>query len=61
MSSDDDRIREIESQPVEFVKEALHWWNTTADKLLKRFVIVAAYQETIAVSMEELDRDISSM
>lgn len=56
--NDDERLQELQNISPEFVKEALNWWNKTADKGMKRFIIVAAYYETLAVSMEELEEDI---
>lgn len=55
---DEEKLRRIESASPAFVREATRWWSKTADATMKRFIIVAAYYETLNSALSTLDDEL---
>jgi hypothetical protein len=61
VASEEERLRRIENSSPAFIREATRWWNRTADAAVKRFIITAAYYETLNAALGTLDEELREL
>lgn len=52
---DIERLEEIRTLPVEVIKNAIKWWNEEAPNVVKQFIVVTAYYESMLITSEFAD------